>query len=266
MTEYDYEYVNCNLCGADDTQIIYEWGKSNVVKCNKCGLIYKNPRFPEKMVMLRYAVDDYSSGVFPDPKKQIYNREINKIESIVKKGKILDVGCGYGEFLKIASKMGWTAQGVEVSSKCCKFASENYGLNVFRGTLRQAKFPEGYFDVVTMWDSLDFMYNPLSELLEVYRVLKLQGMILVRVRNAKFHIPVKHIFRNSRAVVHNYSFSPETVRLMLEKTGFKEIRVMNSSITENIPFSRFLNLLVSFLNHASNACVILPSLLAYARK
>jgi len=258
--------VNCNLCGAGDTQIVYEWGKSNVVKCNKCGLIYKNPRIPEKMVMIRYAVDEYSGAMFPDTKKQIYNREISKIESVVKKGKILDVGCGYGEFLKIARERGWAVQGVEVSSKCCRFASGTYGLNIFQGTLRQAKFPEGSFDAVTMWDSLDYMYNPLGELSEVYRVLKPQGLILMRARNAKFHVPIKRIFKNSRAIVHNYSFSPETVRLMLEKTGFKEIKVVNSTMSEGIPFLRFLNLSASFLNHTGNARVVLPSLLAYARK
>lgn len=263
------EYANCNLCDSNDTRILYKWGKSNVVVCRKCGLIYKNPRYPEESIMFRYATDEFGGdGVdCTDTKQQIFNRQICKIENMVRKGKLLDVGCGYGDFLKIACQRGWEVQGVEVSDRCCRFAKETSGLNIFQGTLRQANFSEGYFDAVTMWDSLDFMYDPTGELLEARRILKPDGLIVVRVRNAEFHVFVKRIFRNSDAIVHMYSFSSKTIRLMLEKTGFREIRVMNSNVTDSAPFSSFLNLMISFLDFISNLQIILsPSLLVYARK
>lgn len=267
--EYGMGYVNCNLCRADDARIIYEWGKSNVVVCRKCGLIYKNPRYPEKSAMLQYATDKSGDdGVSStDTKRQIFNRQIRKIESMVKKGKLLDVGCGFGNFLEIARQRGWEARGVEVSGRCCKFAREAAGLNIFQGTLKQADFSEGYFDVITMWDSFDYMYDPAGELLEIRRILRPDGLIAVRVRNAGFHIFMKRVFKNSDAIIHMYGFSSKTIRLMLEKAGFKKIRVMNSNVTDSTPLSLFLNLMISFLDFISNSQIILsPSLFVYARK
>lgn len=262
------EYVGCNLCGAGDTRVIYPWGKSNVVICRKCGLIYKNPRRSRKAEMFEYDIDEHwkDREVFLDSKKEMFNEQLRKIEKLIGKGKLLDVGFGYGDFMKIAYEMGWAVEGVEVLSQCCKFAKDVLGLNVFEGTLTQANFPSDYFDAVTMWDSLDFMYDPFGELSEVRRGLKPHGVLLVRIRNAKFHIPFKYLFRNSQAIVHLYSFVPKTIKLMLEKAGFEEIRIMNSKLTGNVPMLWFLNSIISCLNWVrADHMVFAPSLLVYAR-
>lgn len=65
------------------------------------------------------------------------------------KGKILDVGCGNGNFLYLMKKLGWDTYGVEVDRVAAQIAIQ-HGLNVFPGDIYQANFPDSYFDAVTM--------------------------------------------------------------------------------------------------------------------
>jgi 2-polyprenyl-3-methyl-5-hydroxy-6-metoxy-1,4-benzoquinol methylase len=143
MEKIGMEYVNCNLCGADDAKIVYEWGKINVVRCRKCGLIYKNPRYPEEKILSRPEEDERIDDSGSAAKRQMFERQIVKIESLVGKGRILDVGCGQGDFLKIAMDRGWNAQGIEVSDRQYAAAKKKHGLNVFNGTIKQAIIRQG---------------------------------------------------------------------------------------------------------------------------
>ena len=68
------------------------------------------------------------------------------------KGKILDVGCAAGFFLNVAKHNGWETYGVEPSRWMSDWGNQRFNLNIKNGTLREAAFPDNFFDVVTMWD------------------------------------------------------------------------------------------------------------------
>ena len=61
-------------------------------------------------------------------------------QKISGKGKILDIGCGYGHFIKIMENYGWTASGIEPSSRTIRYAKSK-GLNVFETTIEDADIP-----------------------------------------------------------------------------------------------------------------------------
>ena len=96
-------------------------------------------------------------------------------------GRLLDIGCGTGHFLaEMGRYPGWELAGVEPNAKAAEFARQALGLNVHLGDLFSAQFPDHHFDVVTMWDVLEHLYEPVSVLREIHRVLKPDGVLILR--------------------------------------------------------------------------------------
>lgn len=263
--------VNCNLCGSQKKSTLYHLGNFTLVKCKDCGLVYRNGRLPDEKEVERYtqdiAVGRSEESKFPEMRMKLFKSELVRIKREQPGGRLLDVGCGYGMFLNIASKEGYEVSGVEVSPFCCFEIKEKFGLNVLCGTLRDAKFPDRYFDVVTMWDVLDYVPDPLGELIEVHRVLKRNGILFVRVRNANFHVPAYPFFRR-HTIFYLYSFSPSTITEMLKKSGFKEIKITNSQLTYSKNLTVFLfYIFLEFISFLSFKKLLLgPSIKVVVKK
>ena len=136
-------------------------------------------------------------------------------------GKILDVGCGAGYLLSLFKEMGWETYGVEVSPLAGKIAKEK-GINIYEGELYETGLIDKYFDVIVLNHSLEHMYNPTKLLLEVNKILKDDGILIIGVPNIKSM--EARIFKKNwgsiRAPQHLYHFSESTLNLLLDKCGF----------------------------------------------
>lgn len=177
---------------------------------------------------------------------------------------------------------------MEISNSAYKHAKEKLGLNIFKGTLKEARFPDTFFDVITLWDVLDMLYNPFARLLEVSRILKRGGLPLFRVRNVTFHLNVHFIFGNlakklniKPARFHLYAFSSRTAKCMLRKAAFRDIKIINSELTIGDPYctgeifgrigmifiKEIIFYLCKFIFYLTGGSLILgPSILAFAKK
>ena len=79
-------------------------------------------------------------------------------------GRVLDIGCAYGGSLTAARSLGWDAYELEISEHAAAVGREVYGLNVQTGTVAGARFPEGYFDAITMWHTIEHLPDPVGDL------------------------------------------------------------------------------------------------------
>lgn len=288
------EYINCNLCGGNKTKILISKEPFNIVQCKKCGLIYTNPR-PSEDTILEYFITDrviaeHKKAVWYNSKLDLFKKNLRRIERYSPKGRLLDVGCGYGIFLKMAEEKNWQTWGVEISNSAYKYAKQKVGLNIFKGTLKEAHFSDNYFDVITLWDVLDELSTPFNELLEINRILKRNGLLVFRVRNATFHLKAFLLFKNlfkklkvDPTVFHLYAFSAKAAKMMLKKAGFKVIKVMNSELTViggtpsctgeifNQPGMKLIKKITYFLSQfifylTAGLLIVGPSLLVFAKK
>lgn len=150
-------------------------------------------------------------------------------------GTILDVGCGKGKFLQVAAKHGWEAWGIEPSQRSLSFVQSKSGMKIIGGRFEDADLPDGYFDVVTMWHTLEHFYQPDVTLQNVYSKMKDGGLLIIRVPNSAswdfrmgrekwFHLDVPR---------HLYHFSPDPLRKLLEQTGFRVVSLSTSSLEDN---------------------------------
>jgi len=262
--------------------------------CICCGLIFRSEVTEEELresVTKHYQHDDPYEKVAIS--KQIFFDSVLKYLASRCKGKmsILDVGCGYGYFLESASKMGWDVSGVEIVKNAVDGARGRVGRrNVFHGNLGEAGYPDNSFDAVTLWDVLVFLENPFEELRESYRVLKECGVVGVRVRNVFFQKAGRRcysVFRTAfpsisvpnPSVFHQYCYSAKALHRLLERVGFANIRVTNSSLSKGDPYGyseipslvRVAKIIMTFLASfvfliSGGRCVIGPSLLVWAEK
>ena len=225
-------------------------------------------------------------------KKTFFNSALNHLSATSVKNKImLDVGCGYGYFLEMAAKRGWQTHGVEIVSDAVFKARQLLGKeNIFHGLLKEADFPGNHFDAVTLWDVLIFAEDPFEELTECYRIMRKGGKIAIRVRNVLFQKTIYRFYAPLRAlavklnmknpyVFHRYCFSPQSVYRLLHRTGFKDIQITNSPLTQGDPYrysnieslTRLAKHLVYFVSQmvfwiTKEKSVIGPSLLIWAEK
>ena len=247
MSADSLEPAACNLCGRDDFSVLYDspilperrgdpgtfiastdrfdrYGR--IVRCRNCGLVYTNPRPPERALR-----EGYSQAVDEDYIQEDASRGINAHMSlhVIKKfahgGAVLDVGCSTGYFLN-AARLDFAAHGLEPSHWAAKFARDKLNLDVREGTLEDQAFPPAHFDVVTLIDVIEHLPDPLGALKAAHRLLKPGGVLYIVTPNIRSLSAM--ILRGKWWGLrpgHIHYFSPKTLAAMLEKSGFETLRL-----------------------------------------
>jgi ubiquinone/menaquinone biosynthesis C-methylase UbiE len=239
----EFEYISCDLCGSYDTSPILEsrdYLKCGLeifylVKCNKCGLIYLNPR-PTQKTISQFYPEEYrpfinkKNGFIDRFKSLLIKNDIRVFKKLMNREdlKILEVGCANGSYLSQLKKMSkFEVTGVEFSPLVAGYARKTYDINVISGTIFDAKFQDSSFDIVIMRHVLEHVYNPSETIQEIGRILKKDGIFYGIVPNTKC-IEVK-IFKKWwpgwDLPRHLYDFNPDTIRIILEKNGFQDIDI-----------------------------------------
>ena len=248
----NFETVSCPLCGCDEANPLFEWRNRRMVRCPGCGLVYRNPRPTAADVRGAYATE----GAAVELEERVGRRRSHQFRRVLdsfpaRPGQLLDIGCGYGFFPKMAEEKGWKAIGVDLDPKGIAYAKEHLQVNALLGDIRDINFPDGSFDLVTLWNVLDHVPDPLDLLLEVHRVLKSDGYLFIRIPNGAWQ------YLNFRVanflgrlgwgkvfderpfvtfVFHTTSLSRSTLRLLIEQAGFVPLSIKNSKSTQGDPY------------------------------
>lgn len=282
--------VSCNICNSKAEDIISKTDIGNIVRCKKCGLLYRNPRLSarDEIDKYKHQIYDESCGFVEDKsKKEIFVSILNKLEH--HKGKILDIGCADGYFLALARERGWEPYGIEISDFLLRKARESLGGKQIIGVpLKMANFPPNSFDVISMWDVLDHLMDPLGELIEIGRILKKKGLLIIRVRNTAFHVLMNKLFKKNvlgiikrPTIFHLYGFNNKNIKVLLEKANLSKLKIGNSKLRLGDPYSQIKFLDRSSINFfksiyytsselmsliSSKSILISPSMIVYAEK
>ncbi len=191
----DVENCNCPVCDKDNSSYICnERGSIGIVKCNSCNLIYVNPRVKNSTTNYHGKSEIYAEEarlIFNGKKRHHrdvnYEYELKKIQSYKRSGKLLDIGCNMGFFLRKARDLGFDSYGIDASPSLSDIARTRFGLNVKTSFFSAQEYEANTFDVVTLIDVLEHISNPVALLKEVNHVLNDNGIVCIKVPNGNYN-------------------------------------------------------------------------------
>lgn len=237
-------YKNCPLCSGVDLRNLYVVNGFTIARCENCEYVFTRQKLTDVQLEAFYASQgtDYT---YDDPRNlanlnYYFNRIRAVIEGIVPQGKLLDVGCNAGQFMKVMKDF-WDGYGIELSPHFAAQAKAQYGARVHQGTLGDCKYANSFFDVITMMDMLDHTPDPVRELSLANRYLRTGGLIVVKVHNISclWARLSKGNFYAICPPVHLCYFNKHSLGFALEKAGFKVIDNMfigNRILLKTIPY------------------------------
>jgi SAM-dependent methyltransferase len=223
---------HCPVCGRDESfRYMYEVKRFVIGKCARCGLGATElpPDFDPKSIYTEdYFEGGHDDGYADYAKSEIILRhEFRDAVAALRpfatpSGKLLEVGCAYGFFLKEA-KDHFDVCGIEVSEHASNIARSS-GLDVTTGMLSPEFLTQkGPFDAAVMLDVIEHLGEP-DRVIEMLRDgLKPGGALLLttgdwsaalsRVMGAKWRLmtPPQHLF----------FFDPKTLEGLLGRLGFR---------------------------------------------
>jgi SAM-dependent methyltransferase len=200
--------------------------------------MFLNPMYSEEELSALYPADYYA---YQDNFRRRRWKEIlkavvgfriaTKDPGFPAPGRMLDLGCGSGWFLRDMRDKGWEVHGVEINSAAAELGRRQAQLDIFAGTIQQANFPTDHFDYVRSNHSFEHITCPNETLEEIRRVLRPGGKLMIGVPNvAGLNARLfQEYWWYLGAPVHPFTYSVDTLSRFLKKHEFGILEVNYNS-------------------------------------
>jgi glycosyltransferase involved in cell wall biosynthesis/ubiquinone/menaquinone biosynthesis C-methylase UbiE len=227
----------CSVCGG----VTRRAARPEGFVCVECGLFFRG--LPASAAPA--SSSENNAKVYLHSKKNLFASALRKLNALApSRGKLLDIGCGFGYFLKAAEADGWACEGLEISPEAIEHARGRLGLKIYGRPLSEMGLPSESYDAVTMWGVLDVLPDPAAALKEIERILSPGGILFVRVNNFAYHRGafrfaskvIPRFLRVSPAVIHSYGFGRTSLASILSRNGFEPIKIANARPTSGDPY------------------------------
>lgn len=232
-----------------------------IVECRSCGFgqpeeLPRLPRFFERMYDQRWA-DEWIEREFEARYKDLIFRTIlrqldRRVPSRARR-RLLDVGAHAGRFMSLAQAAGWDVEGVEVNPKTAAHAERRTGAPVHRLGIDAVAAEGRRYDALTLTDVLEHIPDPVHVLTTAADLLDPGGVVAVKVPSGAAQRRKEQVLsalHRGRPVsladnlVHVNHFSPQSLRLALERAGFRGVTILPGAPElryEGIPSRRVMS-------------------------
>ena len=222
----------CRFCHDQDIKTFLPGEKFKLLKCQRCGIISTSP-FPSEKDLMTFNENRYGQKsnwqeylsrlpLFLKRAKKI----IVEIQKFKKRGKFLDIGCGFGLLLKAAKEQGFDVLGIEKEIERAKIAKEKFNLQVLAKEFNQIQLSKSSFDVISCFDVLEHIPEPKKFLKTVGKLLKKNGLLVIQSPN------IESVMARTTGVQwnwlllpnHLWHFTPKTLSTLLTNNGFEILK------------------------------------------
>lgn len=231
--------TNCQLCNSTRISSLENERLSHLVQCADCGLVHvREFPYPHDLQLI-YGEDYYRSAAshvvgyedYEADEANVLNTARRRLRHISgykpTPGDLLDIGCALGFFMDAAAQQGWRTVGIELSEYAAQSARVRVGSEVHWGELSAASLDANSFDVITLWDVVEHMSDPLGELRECRRVIRPDGLLALTtpdIGSLMAKLTGARWMGFKLADEHLYYFSRETAARLLGLAGFEVIQ------------------------------------------
>ena len=160
---------------------------------------------------------------------------LKRIQRVAPSGRYLEIGCGEGASLAAARDAGYQVTGIDLAANAVRFAQESYSLDARCVRLEDLREPDGAFDIVYTYHTIEHVTDLRSFLDKAARLLKPGGWLFVGTENpeALYHVSYALLHRlagkpaplNSSSSEHTFLLSPRFVRAQFPTHGLRPTRV-----------------------------------------
>lgn len=238
----------CPICNSLRTKKKYAYKDFGVLVCMECGTSWRSNMYDEQQIDELYGSEEYFLNPYFEyddieissrarPRFKNYDRALALAEHFfpvngVMKFDLLDVGCGSGSFMMLAKERGWNVFGLELSLVLAKQCEERVHAPVVKGSFERLSLSEKY-NVVTMWDFIEHVIDPVETLRKAKNLLKHSGLLLIctpdensllaRLGKVLYTLGYAYPSWALHPQAHTYFFSRRVLRNLLGVCGFEVV-------------------------------------------
>lgn len=239
------ENTACPICSKDYSIFFYGRERNNhdvnFVICKKCGLVYQNPRLTQddfedyyKNTFRENNIDEEKLTQYIDSRIEWGNSIYSLVENYIlsnkincfkrrffgnKKFSVLDIGCGVGGILVPFVRAGFRCKGIDTPSFYTKVGKSKLGIDIDQVFLDDFNTEEK-FDIIILNHTLEHFLDPIRQLKKIRMLLKDKGILYIEVPNIEKPYEWAS-FQYFFMLGHVFYYSPTTLKILLNKSGFK---------------------------------------------
>ncbi len=237
--------THCPLCKTATTGLNYLQVRDylvsgqmfNIEQCRTCGFLFTNPRPNILEINTYYQSPDYISHTDEHTNlidflyQRIKQHMLKKKLKLLKKHtttvgkKLLDYGCGTGEFVLAARKNGYEAIGFEPEIKA-KNKARQKGVELLENEKGLFSNHTQHFDVITLWHVLEHLHDLHEKMQSFAKILKPGAWLIIAVpmansADAEFY---KEYWAALDVPRHLYHFVPKNISQLCQSHGYKIVK------------------------------------------
>ena len=225
-------HKTCPACANNNFKTLSSFPSEQLCQCSRCSLVFEQRIPSDAELAAHYSQYGYSQQKpCPAATQASYRQVLSTFQASRGHGRLLDFGCGQGDFLQQATAAGWQAQGLEYSSEAIKLCRSR-GLRVTQGDASTLIRQGAQFDVISAFEVLEHLRSPGDLLRDARALLTPSGLLYLTTPN--FNSLLRHLEGGNFSAIcypdHLCFFSPQSLRQLARKHGLKVARLRTTGL------------------------------------
>ncbi|MGI2902622.1 class I SAM-dependent methyltransferase [Tolypothrix sp. VBCCA 56010] len=223
----------------------------SLISCDTCGMVFHQRILTPEWLNLLYSqwindaqIERMEAEYQTDNKREILfergrrdTKHLLRLRKLIKSNtteqfRILDYGCGDGDFLALAKLFGFKVCGIDFSSTRHERAAKT-DIPIFNNLGSLKFYDMGKIQAVTLFQVLEHLEDPLATLKQIANKMEDKGILIVEVSNCRGISQPKSFleFHAVHPLEHINAFTPITLKKMCEQAGFVSLKRIPAHVT-----------------------------------
>src|ERR1017187_3192647 len=193
----------CPVCAGLTGRPLWHEDGYRYILCGRCTAVFSDLT-QDTYVDLRHnawddaQLSDHARWFYGEARATVHREFLTHVTDGRSPGRLLDVGCGLGIFMQRAREYGWAGQGCDTSPHWVRHARDLLGdhVAVTHASVLDLNPDAGRYDLITLWDVLEHIYDPLPALAHLRRLLAPGGRVFIRTPNIAYVFPIYLVRRS----------------------------------------------------------------------